>query len=131
MIQIKSTFANKGTTDWLQIELQDKKLWFAEDMTKDGKLGLFMLHKYGKSTKTMLLATYNPLNMAKDDLENAESFVPLVISGSMSDPLSTENVFNLTPAAIRTVMDIARQWCEYKNAEREKDKELKIEVKFI
>lgn len=120
-IKINEIGKNPGTCGWLKTETETGRMYFCEGVTSDGTVGLWARYNTGERKKSMCLALYNP-----DNLE----FTPMEIGGAGDDPWCEVNRYQLTPAACRAMISVARQWCDRKNAGRESDEELKIEVCF-
>ena len=126
-ITIKNMGHNHGTSGWLKEEIEAGRMNIVEGITKEGNIGLWAKHITPERKKSMCLALYNPYGMDGKDYEMCSP----MHNSCPGDPGAVENVFGLTPAALRSVLNIARAWCNKKNEERENDLELKFEIKFV
>lgn len=127
-ITISSMGHNKGTSGWLKTEIESDRMEFREGVSKTGRTLLYLVRNDGERKKSMPLAEYDPLDNSFIDGEEGKYEVLNVAPDFL--PNSTSNIFDLTPAALRSVLSVAEKWCEKKNSERENDESFEIEVTF-
>lgn len=131
-VTIKNIGYNKGTSGWVKTEIEEGRMEFREGVTQSGDHALYLTHHVGDKKRSMCIAVYNPY-----DLDNGESggewekYTPLKMDGGSYDPGATCNIYDLTPAAAKAILKVAREWCDVKNENRKEDEELKIAVSFV
>ena len=109
-IKIKKIGRRDGTCGWLAAGIQSGEIRITEGVMRDGgHHALFA--KWGPGS-SQLLAAHNQYGLEIDRYSRADQYE--VVDDSNRDPI-------FTPAAWASVMQIAGDWCELCNTERDND----------
>jgi len=124
-IKIKKCGYKVGTVGWLATGIADGSIRINEGTTKTGgKHGLWL--KYG-TDKSMVLAIFNPYDLSLTDYADAHRYE---VAPREGDIWCLGDEIGCTDACWETITEIAQAWVEHVTAEREKDKKVKITIKF-
>jgi hypothetical protein len=123
-IAIKRIGYKTGTVGWLAAGLQAGTITLKEgEMKSNGHHGLWLKGQQGKPGEpfySQFLAAYDEYNVG-DQLTSARKYAP-----ASDEPGLRESIW--TDAAWETLMEIAADWCEMCNAEREEDQPVNIKI---
>ena len=110
-IKIKRIGYHKGTVGWLAAGLQDGSLQIIEGrMKKSGNHGLWLK---GPEQLRQFMAAHNRYNLSILEYDKADRYEPC--GDEDRGPF-------LTDACWQSLRQIAREWCDLCNAERDQDK---------
>lgn len=133
-IKIKKIGHNIGTVGWLANGITNGTIRIEEGHTKsniqDGKEygrkhGLWI--KWGEKDQ-MCLVRQNPYGLTPDEYKDCYKYEIVPRNG---DPIwSKGDVIGCTDACWSVLDEIAEAWIDHITAEREKDKKVKINIKF-
>jgi len=113
-VKIKRIGNERGTSGWLAKGLENGDIEITEGRLKgSGNHALFIHYKSEEKEFSEFLAGYDHLRIGSTEY-------------TISDGEERQYENNIwTPAAYKTLLKIAQQWCDMCNAERENDPELK------
>jgi hypothetical protein len=136
-IKIKKCGYKVGTVGWLAAGIADGSIKIREGTTKtSGKHGLWMKREtVGNAVGTdekihqqnMVLAIFNPYDLSLNNYADAHKYV---VTPREGDIWCVGDEIGCTNACWETITEIAQAWVDHVTAEREKDKKVKITIKF-
>jgi len=133
-IKIKKIGYKVGTVGWLAAGIADGSIKIHESTSKNnGKHGLWMQYNPQEGIdgkihyKSMILAIFNPYDLSLVEFTDAHRYEVAPRDGDqwcLGDQIGTTN------ACWETITEIAQAWVDHVTTEREKDKKVKITIKF-
>ncbi|MFH2076111.1 MAG: hypothetical protein ABIJ57_12325 [Pseudomonadota bacterium] len=136
-IKIKKCGYKFGTVGWLAAGIADGSIKISEGTSKaSGKHGLWLKwEKVGNAAGTdeknhqqsVVLAIFNPYDLSLSDYADAHRYE---VAPREGDVWCLGDEIGCTDACWETITEIAQAWVEHVTTEREKDKKVKITIKF-
>ncbi|MFA4871309.1 MAG: hypothetical protein WC623_24130 [Pedobacter sp.] len=121
-ITVKRIGYNIGTVGWLAQGLEDGSITIFEGVTQQSKHhGLWIESKASKD----ILAVFNQYGLTAGEYENADQYCLY----DYAEKGGRENLY--TPACWETLENIAQQWCDGCNAERERDTSTEVKIRRV
>lgn len=119
-VVIKRIGYKVGTCGWLAEGLESGEIRLEEGLCQAGDHGLWL--KFGKCQQ-QFLAGFNQHGLQDRSLPGATRY------DVIEDERDASPLF--TPACLRILMNIAKQWCDQCNEEREEDPPVQISIKRL
>jgi hypothetical protein len=134
-IKIKKVGNEIGTVGWLAAGIADGSIKITEGRTKSqivnniecgAKHGLWLY--WGDGKQMLCLALQNAYGLTPDDFADCYKYEIIEKNG---DPVwSHGDMIGCTEACWDTIIEIAQGWIDHTTEQREKDKKVKITIKF-